>query len=73
MTILKIILIMLGVGFTAFGYEIYFRKKYNLINGFKEDLKNGRKTESYAKKVGLTEFVLGIVLVAIAICLVVVK
>ena len=34
MTILKIILITVGVAFIMFGYEIYFQKKYNLINGF---------------------------------------
>lgn len=67
MTILKIILITVGVAFTIFGYEIYFQKKYNLINGFEEDYKNGRKTESYAKKVGLIELVLGIILTIIGI------
>lgn len=73
MTILKIILITVGVAFTTFGYEIYFQKKYNLINGFEEDYKNGRKTESYAKRVGLIEFVLGIVLSLIGICVIVIK
>ena len=73
MTILKIILIIVGAVFTTFGYEIYFQKKYNLINGFEEDYKNGRKTESYAKKVGLIEFILGIVLVLIGICVIVIK
>ncbi len=73
MTILKIILITVGVAFTTFGYEIYFQKKYNLINGFEEDYKNGRKTKSYAKRVGLIEFVLGIVLSLIGICVIVIK
>lgn len=73
MTILKIILITVGVAFTMFGYEIYFQKKYNLINGFEEDYKAGRKTESYAKRVGLTEFILGVVLVLIGICVIIVK
>lgn len=59
MTVLKIILITVGVAFTMFGYEIYFQKKYNLINGFEEDYKAGRKTRSYAKEVGLTEIYLG--------------
>lgn len=67
MTILKIILITVGVAFTIFGYEIYFQKKYNLINGFEKDYQNGRKTESYAKKVGIIEFVLGIILTIIGI------
>ncbi|MGT2801589.1 hypothetical protein [Streptococcus henryi] len=73
MTILKIILITVGVAFTMFGYEIYFQKKYNLINGFEEDYKAGRKTESYAKRVGLTEFILGIVLALIGICVIIVR
>ena len=73
MTILKIILITVGVAFTIFGYEIYFQKKYNLINGFEEDYKNGRKTESYAKKVGLIELVLGIILAIIGIGIIVFK
>ena len=73
MTILKIILITVGVAFIVFGYEIYFQKKYNLINGFREDYEAGRKTESYAKRVGLTEFIIGIVLALIGICVIIVK
>lgn len=73
MTILKIILITVGVAFTTFGYEIYFRKKYNLINGFEEDYKAGRKTELYAKRVGLIEFIIGIILALIGICVIIVK
>lgn len=73
MIILKIILIMLGLIFTKFGYEIYFRKKYNLINGFKDDFNAGRKTQLYAKRVGLIEFIIGIILVLIGICVIVVK
>lgn len=49
MPTLKIILVTVGVAFIMFGYEIYFKKKYNISNGFEEDYKNGRKTESYAK------------------------
>ena len=59
MIILKIILITVGVALIMFGYEIYF--------------KNGRKTESYAKKVGLIEFVLGIVLALIGICVIIIR
>lgn len=73
MTVLKIILTIVGVTFTIFGYKIYFQKKYNLINGFEEDYKNRRKTESYAKRVGLIEFLLGILLNLIVICLIVIK
>ena len=62
-TVLKIITVLLGVLFTLFGYFILFRKKYSLINGFEADRKAGRKTEAYAKKVGLAEFAAGIALV----------
>lgn len=47
--ILKIILVTVGVASIVFGYEIYFKKKYNISNSFEEDYKNGRKIESYAK------------------------
>ena len=60
MLVLKIIAVLLGLAFTLFGYFIYFRKKYNLINGFEADFKAGRKNEDYAKRVGMVEFVLGI-------------
>lgn len=69
----KIILITVGVAFTTFGYKIYFQKKYTLINGFEEDYKAGRKTESYAKKVGLVELIIGIMLTLIGICIIIVN
>ena len=34
MTLLKIILILVGLAFITFGYLIYFKEKYNLINDF---------------------------------------
>lgn len=73
MTLLKIILIAAGVAFTTFGYEIYFQKKYNLINGFEEDYKAGRKTELYAKRVGLVELIIGIILTIFGICVTIIK
>ena len=62
MLVLKAILIILGLAFAGFGYFITFRKKYDLINGFAEDCKAGRKTEAYAKRVGTIELIIGIVL-----------
>ena len=61
------------VAFTTFGYEIYFQKKYNLINGFEEDYKAGRKTELYAKRVGLVELIIGIILTLFGICVTIIK
>lgn len=49
MLVLKVISVTLGLAFALFGYFIYFKKKYNLINGFESDLKAGRKKEDYAK------------------------
>ena len=66
-------LVMLSVAFTTFGYKIYFQKKYNLINGFEEAYKAGRKTKQYAKKVGLVEFVIGINLTLFGICITIIK
>ena len=53
-----------------FGYFIYFRKKYNLINGFEDDFKAGRKNEDYAKRVGMVEFVIGIAILIAGIVLI---
>lgn len=60
MIAVKIIALLLGFLFTLFGYLIYFRKKYNLINGFQKDFQAGKKTERYAAAVGLIEFVFGV-------------
>lgn len=60
MKLFKIISLILAIFFIFFGYNIYFRKKYNLINNFEKDYKNGLKNEKYAKKVGLIELILGI-------------
>lgn len=73
MTLLKIILVLVGLVFIIFGYLIYFKEKYNLINGFESDFKFGRKTESYAKKVGLIELIIGIIFVLIGIVVTVIK
>ena len=71
MIAVKIIAVVLGLAFVLFGYFIYLKKKYHLINDFSEDYKAGRKDEQYAKKVGLTEFIIGIVLLAVGIILIV--
>lgn len=65
MLALKIISFLLGIAFALFGYFIRFRGKYNLINGFEADFKQGRKTEEYAKRIGTIEFVIGIVLLVV--------
>ena len=71
MTLLKIILLALGATFSTFGYLMYFKKKYNLINDYEANRKAGKKTESYARKVGLIELLLGIALLMIGLYLIV--
>ena len=71
MALLKIILISLGATFSIFGYLIYFKKKYNLINGFEENYRDGSKTESYARKIGLIELLLGVALLMVGFYLII--
>ena len=70
MTVLKIVTALLGLAFLLFGYFIYFRKNYDLINGFKAECEAGRKGEDYARRVGLIEFVLGLALLLCSLLLV---
>lgn len=73
MLILKIMLMTVGVAFSIFGYEIYFQKRYNLINGFEAAYEAGRKTKRYAKRVGLVELIIGIILTLFGICVIIAK
>lgn len=73
MTLLKLICFLLGIAFALFGYFIYFKKCYNLINGFESDYRAGRKDESYAKKVGMIEFILGIIFLVLGVALIIFK
>ena len=67
MLALKIISFVLGLAFALLGYFIFFRKRYSLINGFPEDFKAGRKSEDYARRVGILEFAVGIALLITSI------
>lgn len=71
MLVLKIVSVLLGLSFTLFGYFVYLRKKYNLINCFEADFKAGRKNEEYAKRVGMVEFVIGIAVLVAGIVLII--
>lgn len=73
MLVLQMILSVVAIGFLLFGYCIFFKKKYNLINGFEEDFKRRRKTEDYAKRVGIIEFIIGIVILIISVILMVIN
>ena len=52
MLFIKIIAVLLGLAFALFGYFIYFRKQYHLINGFQAEFEAGRKNTDYARRVG---------------------
>lgn len=71
MLILKIIGALLGLAFVVFGYLIFCKKKYSLINGFDAAFREGRKTERYARRVGLVELILGILFLLAALILIV--
>ena len=71
MIVLKMIAVLLGLAFTLFGHFIYFKKKYNLINGFETAFKTKRKNELYAKRVGMIEFVIGIAFLIAGILLII--
>jgi phosphatidylglycerophosphate synthase len=55
MIIISTILILLGIAFISFGYAIYFKKKYNLINNYKINERNGKLDKNYAQMVGKIE------------------
>jgi hypothetical protein len=65
MLVFKTGLILVGTLFIGFGYFIYFKKKYNLINDFKEDKKSNKFDDAYAKRVGLIEFIGGLACVVL--------
>lgn len=52
MKVFALMLALTGLVFLFFGYKIYFKKSYDLINGFNKAYKKGLKDENYAKKVG---------------------
>lgn len=64
---IAIILLALGAISTTFGYLIYFKKKYSLINDFDYEYKAGRRTEKYAERIGIIEFISGIFLIVAGI------
>ena len=71
MVALKVLAVMVGLAFLLFGYFIYFKKKYNPINGYEADFKAGRKNEEYAKRVGMIEFVVGIAMLLAGVVLII--
>lgn len=67
MLILRLILIIIGLVFIGFGYAIWFKGKYDLINNFQNDKRNGKLNDSYAARVGKIEFIGGLACFALGI------
>lgn len=67
MLVMTIIDALLGSAFAVIGYLIFFKKKYSLINGFDAAFREGRRSEKYARRVGMIEFVLGTVLLVASV------
>ena len=60
MHMLKIILFVLGITFTVFGYLIVFKKQYGLINDFEARKRAGSQKDTDAIQGGQVELILGI-------------
>ena len=69
MLMLKIILFVLGITFTVFGYLIVFKKQYRLINDFKVRKKAGSQKDTDAFRIGQVELMLGIGLLVLFVLL----
>ena len=59
MLLLKIIIFVLGITFSSFGYLIVFKKKFGLINDFEDRKKVGSQTDADAIRVGKVALTLG--------------
>ena len=71
MTVIKIIAVILGAAFLIFGYFIFIKERYDLINGFEADRRAGRRDERYAKRVGLIELIVGAVMLIAGVVLII--
>ncbi len=66
MIILNIALAAAGLAFLVFGYLIYFRKKYTLVNGFPRSGAT-KKQRRYAKLIGMAELISGAALLLMSV------
>lgn len=67
MKVFALILALTGLAFLFFAYKIYFKKSYDLINGFEKDYKKGLKYENYARRVGKIYFIIFVAIEILAI------
>ena len=69
MLLLKIIIFVLGITFSVFGYLIVFKKKFGLINDFEDRKKVGSQTDADAIRIGKVELTLGVGLLVLFVLL----
>ena len=69
MLMLKIILFVLGITYTVFGYLIVFKKQYGLINDFKARKKAESQKDTDAFRIGQVELILGVGLLVLFVLL----
>ena len=60
-----------GVGVHAIWLLYLFQEEIQSINGFEAAFKAGRKSEKYAKRVGMVEFIIGIPILIAGIALII--
>lgn len=72
---MPLLLIDLILGFVClyFGYQIYFRNKFDFINDFAEKRRKGVVGEDYAKKIGKIFLIMGNFFIGVALIFIVIK
>lgn len=69
MKVFSIILSITGLVLLGFAYKIYFKKSYNLINGYKKAYEKGLKDENYAIRLSKVYVIIGILLFFLGLAL----
>lgn len=65
--------LLLGFVCLYLGYQIYFRGKFDIINDFIEQKKQGVVGEDYAKKIGKIFLIMGNLFIAVALIFLIIK
>lgn len=65
--IIQIVQIVVGFLLLRNGFLIFFKGQNHLINGFLEELSQKKATIGYAKRVGLIQFIIGLLLMIMGI------
>ncbi len=56
----SIVLVVLGIFFALSGFQVYFRRMYSMINNFDRIKLRYKSPESYARRLGMIQFVGGV-------------